>query len=188
MSLVLRSCRKIRGARFSPDAVWLTREQPLNTSVYEAFFGCPVSFGSGVYKMRFQRADVDAPLPWGNVELAIANDRIVQQHLAKLNTASVTQRLNALLVRELHTGLRTQADCARALGMSVRSLQRSLSDEQTSFREVLELVRYSLAERYLRTEPRPSLTEIAFMLGFSESSSFSRAYSRWTGCPPSAVS
>ena len=64
-------------------------------------------------------------------------------------------------------------------------MQRKLGEEDATFNGVLNAVRCELAQGYLRKQPRPSLTEVAFMLGFSDTSSFSRAFQRWTGVAPS---
>ena len=70
--------------------------------------------------------------------------------------------------------------------MSPRSLQNRLAQHNTTFERVLSDTRRSLAERYLRDSDIP-LTEIAFLLGFSEQSAFTRAARAWFGCPPSQL-
>ena len=69
--------------------------------------------------------------------------------------------------------------------MSVRSLQRNLRKFGTTFGAVLDETRRELAEHYV-SDLKEDLTEIAFKLGYSEQSSFSRAFKRWTGISPSA--
>lgn len=68
--------------------------------------------------------------------------------------------------------------------MSVRSLQRKLQQSGTSFRQLLDQTREELARQYI-CDRGADLTEIAFLLGFSEHSAFSRAFKRWTGQTPS---
>jgi AraC-like DNA-binding protein len=67
--------------------------------------------------------------------------------------------------------------------MSARSLQRRLREEGTTFRNLVDEVRRDLAQDYIG-DPGISLMEVAFVLGFSVYSSFSRAYKRWTGMSP----
>jgi AraC-like DNA-binding protein len=67
--------------------------------------------------------------------------------------------------------------------MSERSIQRSLSEEQTSYRQLVDEVRKSLAIEHL-SHPGTSATDVAFLLGFSEPSAFTRAFRRWTGTAP----
>ena len=73
---------------------------------------------------------------------------------------------------------------ADALFMSTRTLQRRLSEEGLTYKQLLESVRHTLAGQYIRDE-KLSLNEISYLLGFSEQSSFSRAFKRWTGTSPS---
>jgi AraC-like DNA-binding protein len=67
--------------------------------------------------------------------------------------------------------------------MSVRSLHRALNNAGTTFGNILEETRKDLAEHYL-ADPGYDLTEIAFKLGYTEQSSFSRAFKRWIGESP----
>ena len=69
--------------------------------------------------------------------------------------------------------------------MSARSLHRNLNELGTTFGSILEEVRREFAEHYV-SDTREDLTEVAFRLGYSEQSSFSRAFKRWTGRSPSA--
>ena len=75
------------------------------------------------------------------------------------------------------------ADVARTLGLSVRSFHRRLSEHGVSFQTITEETRRELAEALLR-EDAHSLAEVAFLTGFSEQSSFSRAFKRWMGLTP----
>jgi len=76
------------------------------------------------------------------------------------------------------------AATARALRMSPRTLQRRIAAEGTSFHAVVESVREELARVYVK-DPKRSLGEIAFLLGYAELSPFLRAFRRWTGMTPS---
>ena len=73
---------------------------------------------------------------------------------------------------------------ASELFMSSRTLQRKLEDEGTSYNDVLNETRRELALRYIKEESLP-LTEVSFLLGFSDSAAFSRAFKRWQGLSPS---
>jgi AraC-like DNA-binding protein len=89
------------------------------------------------------------------------------------------------LAGELCHGQPTLQQIARRLHMSPKTLHRRLDDEGTSFRRVLTEVRRELAARHL-TEDQLAISEIAFLLGFSEPSAFHRAFRRWTGHAPLA--
>ena len=75
---------------------------------------------------------------------------------------------------------------AKTLGMSTRTLSRRLADEGTTFDEVVDRLRQSLALRYMK-ERDLSLSQIAWLIGYEGSTSFNHAFRRWTGCSPSAM-
>jgi AraC-like DNA-binding protein len=72
---------------------------------------------------------------------------------------------------------------AKRLGVSPRSLRRRLADEGTSFHTLVEDTRNALAQQYL-TDPKLTVSEIAFLVGFSALSPFQRAFRRWTNLTP----
>ena len=98
----------------------------------------------------------------------------------------MVSRVKTAIIEHLPSGAPSAETVAKDLYMSARTLHRRLSDLKTSFSDMLEAVRRELAEHYI-TDPTRSLSEISFLLGFSEQSAFPRAFRRWTGRPPSAV-
>ncbi len=127
----------------------------------------------------------DRPLPAPNRELAPANDQILAAFLAKLQGDDLVTRVKKAIANELPSGSPSEEFIAKAVYMSPRSLRRLLSSASTTYSQLLDAVRRELAEQYLANSAE-SLTEIAFLLGFSELSAFSRAFARWTGQSPSA--
>ena len=131
------------------------------------------------------RTALDAPLVSSDPALLAILTRAADE-LARATTSEPT--LIAQVKRVLREVLRS-ADAnvdfvARRLGLTGRSLQRRLKDDGTSFNAVRETVRRELADRYL--QERLSISEISFLLGFSEPSAFFRAFKRWTGTTPRA--
>jgi len=185
LALILRSCRKIHEYEFAPVSTSLMRAEPPGAGAFRDFFRGEVLFGEPAFGMSFRKADLERRLPWGNEELARSNDRVIAEYLARLEIGSIATRLGLLLVKQLPNGEMSQDYYAAALAMSPRSLQRKLDREGTSFNRVLNETRCELARSYLARSAH-TLTEIAFLLGFSDTSSFSRAFARWTGSSPSA--
>ena len=97
----------------------------------------------------------------------------------------IVSRCKAYLLRELTSGLPTAHQVASALGLSQRSLQRKLNELGLTYQNVLDETRHELARRYL-DDPGKSVTEITFLLGFSEQSAFTRAFRRWSGMAPTS--
>jgi AraC-like DNA-binding protein len=181
---VVRQARLLRGQpRSSPLAVSLRRPEPAGSERFRDSFRAPVAFAQPANFLEFAGADLDAALPTGNAELARQNDEAVVRYLARLEQSGVAVRVQHALLEELPNGAPSKTALARRLGMSARTLQRHLDSEQTSFKELLNAARLALARDYLEAGQLP-LTEIAFMLGFADSSAFSRAFKRWTGTAP----
>jgi AraC-like DNA-binding protein len=183
MSLMVRVCRFLTGHTFTLVEVDQTRPAPSDSEPYTRFFGCPVRFGAAFDALTFDARGLDRPREMSNPELARYNDDAVQAYLERVRSGNVVDQVRARLATRL-ADRPTAEDVASALGLSQRSLQRRLKERGTSYEAILALVRRDLACAYLRDE-RYTITELAFMLGFEDASSFARAFRRWTGASPS---
>ena len=127
---------------------------------------------------------VDRVLPSGNEKLASFSDQAMTQYLASLDEAvHLISRVQKCIVERLPSGDATGENVASELSLSTRSLQRTLQQEGTTFIAILNDTRRDIARQYV-LEDTIDLTEIAFLLGFSTLSSFSRSFKRWTGKSP----
>jgi AraC-like DNA-binding protein len=185
LSLVLAMCRTNSGADLAPGAVSLRRPLPANRQPYDDLFRCPIAFGAGRDVFVLPGAVADKLLPTSNHELATTFDAILTRQLAELGRGDLESRCKTWLLGELTSGEPSEEQLARAMGMSTRTLQRKLGERGLSYRSVLEKTRYELALRYLE-DPGKTVTDITFLLGFSEQSAFSRAFKRWSGKAPTA--
>jgi AraC-like DNA-binding protein len=184
LALLLRVARLLRDNReLHPLRVELERAAPSPSEPFRRYFRAPIRFGARTNVIEFAAHDVDAPLPTGNAELARRIDEVLARYVARLDDRQILSRLRAVVVERLPDGVPAQRVVARALGMSARTLQRRLIEEGTSYQAVLDQTRADLARSYLAEGW--SVTETAFTLGFSDTSSFSRAFRRWTGMAPS---
>jgi AraC-like DNA-binding protein len=163
-----------------------TTHPPEPAQAYAELFGVPVSSGE-VHAIRFADADADRPFLTMNESMWQVFEPDLRRRLAQLDaSASVAERVRAALLEGLPAGLGTMEEVARRLTMSKRTLQRRLSEEQTSFQQLLRDTREALARHYLqRTSLAPA--EISFLLGFEEPNSFYRAFGAWTGQTPDSV-
>ncbi len=184
-ALIVRLARWLHEDRsLNPLAVALERRAPSPVEPFRAFFRAPVRFSAPANYLEFAKALVEAPLPSGNAELAHRNDEVVRSYIERVDDDGVTSRVQAMVAERLPDGRPTQEAVARALGMSLRTLQRRLTEERTSFKEILRATRRELACTYVR-QAKCSITEAAFLLGFTDTSSFCRAFKRWSGVAPS---
>jgi AraC-like DNA-binding protein len=96
---------------------------------------------------------------------------------------SLKDRLLRYLRSNAYLGLPTLEAVAANFALSPRSLQRKLQEEGVSYQQLVDEVRKSLALQYLASGQYP-LKEISYILGYNETSAFSRAFKRWTGAAP----
>ena len=184
MSVLTTMCRTLCGQELDPLKVTLTRPQPAAAGAYFAAFRCPVEFGASENTLVLDAAWLDAPLPTANADMALASDAIIASYLANLARSRIAMRVKARIIERLPNGTCNKADIANDLHIGERTLHRRLQDEGTSFQKLLEETRRELSEQYMRKSDC-SVAEVAFTVGFSEASNFTRAFRRWTGFTPS---
>ncbi len=166
-----------------PIRAELTCPPDVHPEGYRNALSAPVKFSSALGVLIFDRETLEAPLPRATPEVAKAADRIAEQYLDSLDPHKVASAVRRLLIEMLPSGRVDQDRISRRLNRSTSTLQRQLQAEGHSYREVLESTRRSLAETYL-ADGRHSHAQIAYLLGFSEQSNFSRAFRRWTSMSP----
>jgi AraC-like DNA-binding protein len=186
-TLILQG-RRALGQPFAPLLVRFRHEAPASTAEHARIFGAPVRFGAPVSELVLPRALWDQPQREADARLCAVLERQAEAQLARLPAVGgllsrVRGAIDALLASG--GGEPSLEEVAARLRQSPRSLQRHLQQERTSFRAVLDDVRRDLALRHL-AEQRLALSEIAFVLGFSEVSAFHRAFRRWTGKTPAS--
>lgn len=184
LAMVTRMCRLVYGDKFRLQAVNFKRDQPLDLKPYFEFFGCQLNFNQDQNQLLIPLAQADEVLVGANPELALLNDQVVTRRLALLDRNDIVARVQAKLIEQLPTGHVSDALIAESLHMSVRTMHRKLTEVDKNFRSLLVEMRRSLAEQYI-LDNSLTLTEISLLLGFSEQSSFSRAFKSWTGKAPS---
>jgi AraC-like DNA-binding protein len=186
LSVLTRMCRFICGDNWNPAAVTIKHPEPADASDYFAFFRCAIEFNASRNSLHIHSRQADERLTGSNRQLAQINDHIVVKYLAALAHDDIVNRVKSTIIENLGESGVTEASVANSLHMSARSLHRRLTLEDTSFKILLLEIRTELASQYI-SDATLSLTEISYMLGFSEVSSFSRAYRRWTGWSPSVA-
>lgn len=183
VSLLVDMCRMNAGSALRPLAVRLRRARPADHQVYRRFFGCTVYFDADEDSITIARRDVDRQLPTSNRHLAWTLDRILAEQLARLDQDDVVARCQAQLFDQLSSGEVSEDSMATRLHMSRRTLQRKLAEADLTYQKLVDDTRRDLALRHLEN-PRHSLSDITFLLGFSQQSAFTRAFKRWTGLSP----
>lgn len=184
---LLNGARVVTQQRITPLVVRFAHPAPRDTSAHREFFGCPLEFEAEDNAMRLDPADLQLPLPKADAQLGAYLRQLANQALQRRTGAepSEVSRIRGIIAEELQRGVPTLRVVAGRFATSERTLRRRLEAEGTSFRLLLDRTRAELAESYVRDKSLP-LSEVAFLLGFSEPSAFHRAFKRWTDSTPSA--
>jgi AraC-like DNA-binding protein len=185
LALVALIGREHVGPRFALHEVAFTHPRPASGAAEHArVFGRPPRFASAVNELVFDRALLDHPFDQYDAALHAHLGRHLDELITALDAErELRGRVQKLVTEQLRAGGPDVDDVARKLRLGSRTLQRRLQQEGTSFQGVVNAARRDVALRYLGDRAL-SLTEVAFLLGFTEPSNFHRAFKRWTGTTP----
>jgi AraC-like DNA-binding protein len=149
-----------------------------------SYFGASVAFGAPRDTLVPSAADLDLPFTTHNAELADILAPELGRHLAQLHAAASTaHQVKRVVKRRLSGSPVTVGSVAKDLGTSLRTLQRRITAEGTTFRRILDEARQELVRQYL-ADPEIRISETAFLLGYQDANSFYRAFRTWEGTTP----
>ncbi len=184
LASIVAMCRQSLSHNFHPASVQLVGPPgPCQRDLAE-FFHCDLEYDAPNYGLTLHERDLHKRLPMGNLETLTAADRALAEILSTLDRDDIVARARSVIFKMLPTGSVSEEAVAKALHMSRRTFQRKLEEAGTGYRKLFDKVRRDLAETYI-ADDRYSITEISYLLGFAEPSSFARKYKEWTGVPPS---
>jgi AraC-like DNA-binding protein len=183
LAVLVMMCRLNYGPDFFPIDVKLTRCEPADPGPWLEYFGTVVSFGQPQNGLAIRTEDADKSLTGSNRELVQIHEEVIQRYLVKLDRNNILNQSRLRIMEQLPTGRVTEDDLAQVLNMSKRTLHRKLRENNETFRSLLMQVRRRLAENYIGNDDY-SVTEIAFLLGYTDTSAFSRAFRNWYGHSP----
>lgn len=176
--------RQVCPVPFSPIEVFLRHEGPKSKAFHEVWFGCPVTFDADLDGVLVSHEAMDRPNILGDEGISRYLMSDLDRELAKVQMPpTVVGEAKDAIAQSLSEGTPRMADIAKGLGLSARSFHRRLSEHGLSFQTLTEETRRELAEGLL-ADAQYSLAEVAFLTGFSEQSSFTRAFKRWLGTTP----
>ncbi len=156
---------------------------PADVAAHRAHFGCEVRFDAGVDALHFSAEALGVPMRLGDEGLSAFLMSQLDALRRSRDEGSFVLRVRRAVTDALCKGPPRKSQIARLLGMSERTLQRHLAEHGRSFQDVVTEVRREVAESLLTTT-RSSLSEVAFLTGFSDQSAFQRAFKGWTGQTP----
>lgn len=188
LTCTLRKARRFTGRNLTPKHAGFIHEQEGDLSEMERFFGVPPQFCDVKDRISFAKEDANLPFVSSDPYLS----QLLLGHIADLagrrgsGLDPLATRVENAITPRLPHGTATLATVAKDLGMSTRTLSRRLAQEGRSFAGVLDQLRRALASHYLDRHDL-SISQIAWLLGYTDPSSFVRAVRRWTGKSPTAL-
>jgi AraC-like DNA-binding protein len=186
---LLRLIRLYAGPHVQPHAIYFACDAPIDSqhrAEYDRIFGRTLRFGHHVTSIEIEREWLDRSHVLENVELWSALQTLAERTLGRLaRQTSTTARTTQHLAACGPACMPTMEQTAQHLGMSARSLRRRLAADGVTYKQLLEDAALAAAKRLLE-EPRRTIQEVSYLLGFSTPISFHRAFKRWTGLTPTA--
>lgn len=183
---LVKFIRSIYKPGFTPVRVHFLRP-PLDETAqaqFSRYFRCPIHYNTGEWALVFRKEDMLAALPGGNHELAMINDKVVMEYLARIEKSDLINLVRTHIIKLLPSGHCSKEFIAAKLNMSPRNLQHKLELQHANYQDILDQTRRDLAINYIHSN-HTSISEITYLLGFSDTSNFARAFKRWTGQSPS---
>jgi AraC-like DNA-binding protein len=184
LGMFLNVIRECCGPGWSPEEVHFEHPRPAEWKEHERAFGAPVYFAQPSNALLFRADILERPMPGRDLTLmTLMRNCLIELGRQPAGPRGLADSVRGAIRNQLAQGEPTLDAIAAALRVPPSAIQRALSGVGLTFKELVERTRFDLALVYLRQRHLP-LSEIAFLLGYSELSAFSRAVRRWTGLSP----
>lgn len=180
---LIRFFQYVTDDQFRPSAIEFTHAAPETVAEHERVFGCDVQFGCSENRIHFNDQLLALPSLHAEPELLQLHEKLASEHVAKLERQDVVTRVYKVFGEVLETGQVNLDDVAERLDLKPRTLRTRLTEAGTNFNQLLADYRCNLAKRLLSSTDE-SIDEIVYLTGFSEPSTFYRAFKRWTNQTP----
>src|SRR3954453_17210120 len=182
---LVRICRQVTDTRLAPRHLRIRHRRDETPAEMRSFFGCDVEFGAASEEIIFPAPGASLPIVGSDnylndLLLRYAEEALPDRPRAPASLRSAVARVLPQLLPHAKASV---SNVAQKLAISTRTLSRKLRDEDVAFGDILEETRAALAKRYLAERDLP-VSEIAWLLGYVEVSSFTNAFKRWTGMTP----
>lgn len=180
---MMRFAASVTESRATARRLCLHHPRHAPQAEYEDLFRCPVAFGTPEAEIHFDAEILGWRSPHWDPDLLKLNEELATRRMAGLERQDLVHRIRALFAQRLELERCELDDIAAELGMPSRRLRFELSRAGTTFSQLLNEFRFALARRLLGTTDE-RIENIAYLTGFSEPSTFYRAFKRWSGKTP----
>ncbi len=177
--------RDATGVDWKPERVWFRGPAPLaeKTEPLDKFFRVPVSFGKSTTALFLDRSLLGTPMADADPELTQVLEHCLQKRISEHSpTRPLSEAVESAIVQLLPYDTLSIDTVARRFDLKARTLQERLKKDGTSYQEILDRTRETLAKSYL--ENGRSVAAIAFLLSYADVRAFRRAFRRWANCSP----
>lgn len=181
---ILSSTRWVTGHDLPTRELRCAYPRPAHASVYLRYLDCAVCFEAANTELRFDAGFIARQLPFANRIAATMYRNHCRTLIGNVAPDALVERIRARILAGRGRTVPLE-ECASGLGLSTRTLRRHLHARGLSYQAIIDNMRAELACRELRATRR-SIEAVACDLGFSEPTSFTRAFKRWTGMSPRA--
>lgn len=183
--LWLRFMSWLVGKAIEPESIELDFERGGKDDDYRALFNCPVEYGKPYSRVTFRRDYLDLPLVQNELSLSkFLKESLAQLIDGNIHNVGLPAQIRAIISKEYGSNFPDFSEICEKLNMTPQTLRRRLKEGNTSYQEIKDAIRKDASIYYL-SKPELSIDEIALLMGFSEASSFHRAFKKWTGKTPS---
>ena len=187
LGMFLNIFRECLGRGWTPETVYFEHPRPLDAEQHEAAFGAPACFSQPANALVFRPEVLKHPMPRRDPKMTAMMRACLEALGSKADDFEpLTDRVRMAVRTRLPDGWPSLEAISEDLRLSPAGIQRELARIGLTYKGLVQAVRRELALSYLRQRHLP-LSEIAFLLGYSELSAFSRAMRRWTGRSPKSV-
>jgi len=187
LGMFLNVLREGMSTSWAPEEVHFEHPKPEDWHPHEQAFSAPVYFSQPTNALLFRSEVLNRPMPQRDLTLMTMMQTCLERLGGqKQGHETLIDHVRRLIRTKLPEGYPCLEDISETLHLSVTTIQRELSNAGVAYKDLVEMTRRDLAHAYLKQRQLP-LSEIAFLLGYSELSAFSRAVRRWTGESPRAV-
>ncbi|MEZ8142427.1 AraC family transcriptional regulator [Enterovibrio norvegicus FF-33] len=184
LATLVQLSRDLVGGDIDPIKIQCTFERSSDDCpVVSEFFNCPIEYGCERNAVVLDLEQAKERAFGNNPAINQLHIEILNKFMSRVDKTNLTYLIESKILEELPMGAPSQADVAKQLGLSLRNLQRKLSEQGTCYKEILDNTRKRLTLSYIK-QPHMSISEIGYLVGFSNVANFNRAFRRWEGCAP----
>lgn len=184
VGMIVQFCRAFLGPTWAPEEVHFQHNKPQRWRTKEAKFKAPIYFGQPTNGVYFSEKELSSINPNADPGLLKLLGPIVDKRLESLQSQiSLVDKVRHQIDLQIFDENISLQSVSRSLGVSFRTLQRRLGDEELSFSDLVDDARCRKSLDII-SNSSVSITEASYQLGYSDSSAFARAFKRWHGATP----